>query len=104
MIDGISRPAEALGDGLSVSADGTTWYKLLDVDGGSINRSGDGLWQLHEYVLGGQLQRINDDYGAGLTLGENFMIKFSQYDDRPFTSDGWAIDKVQVFFVLREHR
>jgi len=93
---GSTRPPESLGDGLSVSIDGVTWYKLEDVRGLDINRIGDGLWQLHEYDLGDNITRINSQFGAGLSLTSNFKIKWSQYDNLGFPNRGWAIDKIKI--------
>ncbi len=106
------RPAEAQGDGLTISNDGLHWYKLRDVTydpnvdygtdtdralAGTINRSGDGLWLLHEYDLAAEITRINTDFPtAGLELNSAVQIKFSQYGERSFPEHGWAIDKVQV--------
>jgi len=102
---GSERPYEAEGDGLSISNDGTTWYRVFDIqrsaeagiERNTINRTGDGLWWLHEYDLAAEVSRINDSLGEDrLSLGPNFMIKFSQYDEARFPFDGWAIDKVQI--------
>jgi len=84
------------GDGLSVSRDGTTWYRLLNVAGFDINRSGDGLWLLHEYDLGLEFARINAAFNAGVLFDDNIQFKFSQYDDRPLSTDGWAIDELTI--------
>ena len=91
-----ARPPEALGDGLSISVDGVTWYKLEDVRGLDINRIGDGLWQLHEYDLADNLTRINNQFGTNLTFTSNFMIKWSQYDRLSFPNRGWAIDEIKI--------
>jgi len=96
VVTGPTRPAGALGDGLTVSNDGTHWYKIYNVLGNSINRGGDGLFRLHEYDLAAEIDRINDDFGVSLVLGSNFRIKFSQYDNDVLWRKGWAIDKVQI--------
>lgn len=92
-----SHGTTANGDGLAISNDGTDWYRLEDIEGNDINRPGDGLWQLHEYDLGAQIARINNEQGTSLSFTSDFQVKFSQYDDYAFPSDGWAIDNVMVF-------
>ncbi|XZE54303.1 dockerin type I domain-containing protein [Planctomycetaceae bacterium SH139] len=92
-----SRPVEAYGDGLSISADGVHWYRLLDLEGGDINRGGDGLWQFHEYDLQANVDRLNGGSDpAGISLNGNVQIKFSQLGDRQFPHRGWVIDRVSV--------
>jgi len=88
--------AGSFGDGVSISINGTNWYKLLDVNTVDLNRVGDGLWQLHEYDLAANITRINTSFGAGLSFTNNFRIRFSQYDDLAFPNDGWAIDDVKI--------
>ena len=104
----------SVGDGLAISSNGTDWYKLENIEGpklrevedgvfeivdnldGSINRSGDGLWQLFEFDLFANIDRINTDHSAGLTTASPLQIKFSQYDDDVYPRRGWAIDNVQL--------
>ncbi|MCA9050996.1 MAG: hypothetical protein KDA89_19805, partial [Planctomycetaceae bacterium] len=84
------------GDGLAVSRDGVTWYRLIDINGGDLNRSGDGLWQMHEIDLGGELSRINSTFSAGLAFDASLRLKFSQYDSRSLPTHGWAIDEIRI--------
>ena len=84
------------GDGVSVSRDGTNWYRLINVDNFDINRSGDSLWQLQEFDLGLEFDRINTAFSAGLQFDDNIQFKFSQYDDLPLLVNGWAIDEVTI--------
>ncbi len=87
-----------LGDGVSISNDGITWYRLEDVRGEDINRAGDGLWMLHEYDLGANIDRINTEQGSTVvSFGSTFKIKWTQYDDRAFPLDGWAIDNIKIY-------
>ncbi|CAK8987551.1 Cadherin-like domain-containing protein, partial [Durusdinium trenchii] len=89
---------DGLGDGVSISNDGVTWYALRDVRDANINRVGDGLWMLHEYDLGANIERINEEQEATVvSFSSSFMIKWSQYDDSSFTQDGWAIDNIKVY-------
>ncbi|NLE38225.1 MAG: cadherin-like domain-containing protein [Pirellulaceae bacterium] len=93
---GPSRPAGALGDGVSISNNGTTWYRIKSVFGDEISRAGDGLWNLEEYDLPAEVARINSAFGAGLTLNDVVHIKFSQYGARSFAREGWVLDNVRV--------
>jgi len=89
------------GDGLAVSNDGVTWYRLENIKGkhfGEVtNRDGRGVWQLHEYDLRAEVDRINDDHSANLQFTSSFRIKFSQYAESTFPADGWAIDNLKIF-------
>lgn len=93
---GSDRPPEALGDGVSISNDGATWYRIKSVFSDEVSRAGTGIWSLEEYLLQSEVNRINAAFGAGLTLNGTVFIKFSQYGARPFTQEGWVIDDVCV--------
>ncbi|MBX3411469.1 MAG: hypothetical protein KF708_02035 [Pirellulales bacterium] len=90
----------ALGDGVSISSDGINYYELRDVVNSPFpfSREGDGLWQLFEFDLGAEINRINAQYpGANLSFNANFRIKWSQYDDQSFPTEGFAIDDVKIY-------
>ena len=87
---------ETAGDGVSISNDGIDWYLLKDIRGDDINRSGDGFWKLSEYDLSAEIARINTATGANLEFSANTFIKFSQYDESSFGTDGWAIDHLKI--------
>jgi len=86
----------AAGDGLAISQDGTNWYAMRTIQGHNINRGGDGLWQLFEFDLVGNIARVNADFDAGIDQAAEFQIKFSQYDNDVFPRRGWAIDNVSI--------
>ncbi len=92
-----SGTEQAKGDGVSISNNGTTWYRLRDFQGNDIQREGDGLWQLFEIDLAAEIDRINSTFGAGLTFSSSTKIKWSQYDDDPFPDDGFAIDDIKLY-------
>jgi uncharacterized protein YkwD len=74
-------------DGVAISADGTTWYRvqgLTSVDGIS---SG---WKRYEIALDAEAA------AAGIDYTSTFMIKFQQYDNYPIATDGFAFDDVSV--------
>ena len=74
------------GDGVAISADGTTWYTVLtDTD------SANGVWNFVEIDLAAEAA------SAGISLGSNFKVKFQQYDNYPYDSDGRAYDEINIF-------
>ncbi|MBX7165575.1 MAG: putative Ig domain-containing protein [Pirellulales bacterium] len=96
--------AGSLGDGVAISIDGTNWYRLEDVRTSTsqpttgIDRLGDGLWQLQEFDLKANIDRINTQFPtANLSFTNNFRIRFSQLGTAAFPTDGWAIDEVKVY-------
>ncbi|MBI4496227.1 MAG: CAP domain-containing protein [Deltaproteobacteria bacterium] len=75
------------GDGVAVSADGTTWYKVKGLT------SADGIgsaWKLFEVNLDAAAA------AAGIAYNETFKIKFQQYDNYPIPTDGFAFDEIAV--------
>ncbi|MEO1981261.1 MAG: hypothetical protein ABGZ24_12145, partial [Fuerstiella sp.] len=87
---------QTAGDGVAISRDGTNWFRLKDLSGADINRGGDGLWQLFEFALGREIDRINTDFSAGLAFNDDLALKFSQWDDRSLPFNGWAIDELRI--------
>ncbi|MCA9080030.1 MAG: hypothetical protein KDA58_05695, partial [Planctomycetaceae bacterium] len=71
------------GDGVSVSFDGTTWFRVQDAS----SHSG---WQ----EVSVDLQPIAAS--AGATFGPNFRVKFQQYDNFGTPSDGRVYDDIQI--------
>jgi hypothetical protein len=81
-------------DGVAISADGSTWYKvqgLTAVDGISSN------WQVYEVDLDAAIA------AAGISYNSAFKIKFQQYGQNPIVSstfrfsDGFAFDNIQLY-------
>ena len=82
----------ANGDGVALSADGNTWYTLLnaaDLDVGNTP-------QLFTVDLDAEVARIRASVNSAFTLGDTTQIKFQQYDNYPQTSDGRLWDDVVV--------
>ena len=73
------------GDGVAISADGLFWHTLW-----TGVATANGVWNDVELDL---VQAAND---AGLPLGENFQVKFQQYDNFPRGSDGRAFDRIAI--------
>ena len=81
-----SFSGDSYGDGVAISADGSTWYTVLtDTD------SGNGVWNFVEVDLAAEAA------AAGISLGSNFKIKFQQYDNYPYDADGRAYDEINIF-------
>jgi len=73
--------AHADGDGIAISADGTTWYRLADLTDGFTAREFD-------------LDAAAASAGIGYTW--DFQIKFQQYGGGPWGSGGRAFDNILV--------
>lgn len=73
------------GDGVSISEDGITWHRVFDPGSQT-----SGIWN-----------RINIDLetaanNAGIALGDDFQIKFQQYDNFALTTDGRGFDDIAI--------
>lgn len=76
-------------DGIYMSNDGTTWYKLSGFP-----------------AIASTFSTVNIDVSAaaataGITPGSSFRIRFQQYDNSPLPSDGIAIDDVSLTGKLK---
>jgi hypothetical protein len=72
------------GDGVSISADGTTWYRVEALE------AADGTWRNYVVNLDAAIA------AAGISYSSNFRIKFQQYDDFSSPSDGFDFDDVSL--------
>lgn len=70
------------GDGVSVSNDGTTWYQVVNASELDVG-------------TGGQVFSVNLD-DVGIAYSSDFRIKFQQYDNYPWSSDGREFDDIWV--------
>ncbi len=75
------------GDGVSISDDGNTWHTLVSLNDAN---SPNNVYTDFDFDLGDAAA------AAGISLGANFQIKFQQYDNFPFNTDGRAFDDVAV--------
>jgi hypothetical protein len=76
-----------VGDGVSISADGTTWHTLVSFN--DFNSPANSYTQF-TFDLDAAAS------AGGIALGPNFKIKFQQYDDLSFNSDGRAFDDIVI--------
>src|SRR5690242_7583100 len=79
LLPSTSYTGHANGDGVSISADGNTWYPLWNADSPS-------TWTNYAFDLAAAART------AGITLGANFRIKFQQYDNFDIATDGRGFD------------
>ncbi|MEL6649635.1 MAG: S8 family serine peptidase, partial [Bacteroidota bacterium] len=73
-------------DGVALSVDGTNWFRLFDLTGANspgtyANKSID----ISNFALANTIP-----------LGADVQIKFQQFDDFPFPSDGFAFDNISI--------
>lgn len=71
-------------DGLFISDDGVNFHQVRS------HNDGPTAWTLFTIDLDEEAAAL------GLTLSKDFVIRFSQYDNSPLTSDGVCIDDVSV--------
>ena len=72
------------GDGVSVSNDSVTWHQVVNANELDVGASG-------------QIFNVNLD-DAGIAYTSDFRIKFQQYDNFPWISDGREFDNIEVTF------
>lgn len=75
------------GDGVSISDDGTTWHRLVSLND---SISPNGVYTTLNFDLATAAST------AGIALGPNFQIKFQQFDNFSFNSDGRTFDDVSI--------
>lgn len=75
------------GDGVAISDDGVTWHTLTNLNNAN---SPNGVYTEFTFDLDQAAA------SAGITLGSNFQIKFQQFDNFPFNSDGRTFDDILV--------
>ncbi|MDQ3812471.1 MAG: PKD domain-containing protein, partial [Armatimonadota bacterium] len=73
-------------DGVAISADGVTWYKLTT----PIITSPNGSYQLQTVDLDAAVA------AAGISYNECFKIKFQQYDNFSIPTDGSGFDDIAI--------
>ncbi|MCK6455580.1 MAG: S8 family serine peptidase [Phycisphaerae bacterium] len=87
----------AAGDGVAISADGMTWYRIANLyDPAALSGDGDGE---SESVRAANYQTVTIDLddaaaAAGIGYTNTFRIRFQQYDNNPIPDDGIAIDNI----------
>ncbi|MBI1313173.1 hypothetical protein GC176_17925, partial [bacterium] len=77
-----SFTGSANGDGVAISADGVTWYTVL-------NATTPAGWETVSIDL------VAAADAAGILLGSDFQIRFQQFDNYPLTTDGRGYDGIR---------
>ena len=72
-------------DGVFISDDGSAWYEVLSFNNGPLDFRND------------VVDISGEAADNGLTLNDQFRIKFQFYDNYPIPSDGYAIDNVLLY-------
>ncbi|MBF0368684.1 MAG: thrombospondin type 3 repeat-containing protein, partial [Magnetococcales bacterium] len=91
----------ALGDGVSISADGYTWFEIVSAQ--ELEDSETGSFEIN---LTDVMDKINaaadvedasyDNTGIDTTTDDQLYIKFQQYDDYTYSKDGREWDDISV--------
>lgn len=79
-------------DGVAVSNDGYVWYRLLPSADLEVTSSG----EIYSIDLEQFAANIRSTRNPGFYLTENFQIKFQQYDNFEFPTDGREWDNISV--------
>jgi outer membrane protein assembly factor BamB len=75
----------SIGDGVAISDDGVNWRTVLNAPDKT-----DGVWNHYTVDLDAAAA------AAEMTLGADFRIKFQQYDNYPFPTDGRGYDEILI--------
>ena len=73
------------GDGVAISDDGIVWYTILTSMAG-----GSGVYNFESF----DIAALADQFG--LEMNSNFQIKFQQFDNFAFSSDGRSWDEIRI--------
>ncbi|PCK07567.1 MAG: hypothetical protein COA42_13550, partial [Alteromonadaceae bacterium] len=79
-------------DGVAISNDGLTWYRALDSSLLDVSISG----QNYAIDLNALIAEIQINYDGSFAYGDNFKIKFQQYDNYTYPSDGREWDDIRI--------
>lgn len=76
----------ANGDGVAISANGVNWFTVFTPTASSVA----GQWLTQTIDLGAAAT------AAGISLGDNFRIRFQQFDNFPTPTDGRGYDDISI--------
>jgi alpha-tubulin suppressor-like RCC1 family protein len=80
------------GDGLSLSTDGKTWYRIMD----SNDLMTDSLGKNYSFNLSATASAIKANHDENFHLNQYVQIKFQQYGNRSYPSGGREWDNISV--------
>ncbi len=79
-----SWTGSAVGDGVAISEDGNTWYRIAHLTNGTTS---------YQTVL---LNLDDAAATAGIGYNKTFRLRFQQYDDQSIPTDGIALDNIML--------
>jgi len=82
------------GDGVSISNNGSKWYTIVNASEFS-NRG----VRIFSIDLDAKVKNIRDDFNSSFGYTSNFKIKFQQYDDCAYSTDGREWDDITVVIL-----
>jgi hypothetical protein len=85
-------------DGIAISLDGNTWYCILDSSQLEVSTSG----QTYSINLDDAISSIRSQYDAGFGYSSSFKIKFQQYDNYAYPTDGREWDNIAINVIFDE--
>jgi alpha-tubulin suppressor-like RCC1 family protein len=80
------------GDGISISNDGYTWYRILDCDVLMTDSQGNN----YTIDVDAEIERIQTNHEPNFFMTANTQIKFQQYGNRTYPSGGREWDNVTI--------
>lgn len=79
-------------DGVAVSADGITWYRIVSTPSLDVGAAG----RNYSINLDNEIARIRSDFDPAFSYSDQFKIKFQQYDNYVSSTDGREWDNIFV--------
>jgi len=80
------------GDGVAISNDGNSWYTIVNASDLDVDAEG----KLFTIDLDFAVANIRANYDPSFSYNANFQIKFQQYDNYPYNSDGREWDIILI--------
>ena len=85
-------------DGVAISVDGSNWYRVLESADLDVTATG----QTYNIDLSLLEQQIKAQHNSNFSFSANTQIKFQQYDNYSFPTDGRVWDDVKVEAVISD--
>ena len=80
------------GDGVAISNNGNTWYTIVDASELEVGSSG----RTFDVDLDAMVRYVRENHDPSFAYTSNFMIKFQQYDNYTYSSDGREWDDISM--------
>ncbi|MES9901978.1 MAG: RHS repeat-associated core domain-containing protein, partial [Sedimenticola sp.] len=85
------------GDGVSISADGTKWYRIVDASALGTRSTNN-----HDIDLDNAVATIKANHDPSFEYTSTFKIKFQQYDNYKATTDGRDWDDIRIWVMRNQ--